>query len=220
MNPRNALVEFVGTFFFVLVIGLVVSKAATGVVAPGAGDFAPLVIGCTLMVLVCAGGHISGGHFNPAVTLGVFLRGKCKFADVIPYMVAQCVGAVLAGLLVNYIKGGPQELSPTPDVTKALIVEFLFTYWLVNNVLNSATSKTNSGNSYYPIAIGFTIVVAAYAGGGISGGAYNPAIACGLTALGIKPLAGIWMFWVPNFLGAAAAAGMYRFINPDEEYEM
>jgi aquaporin Z len=211
-------VEFIGTFFFVLVIGLVVGKAAEGVIAPGAGDFAPLVIGCTLMILVFAGGHISGGHFNPAVTLGVFLRGKCPAADVAPYMIAQCVGGVLGALTVNYIKGGPQALAATPDamVTKAMLVEFLFTYFLVNNVLNSATSKKNAGNSYYGIAIGFTIVVAAYAGGGISGGAYNPAIACGLSALGIKPLASIWMFIVPELLGAVAAAIMYKVINPDE----
>ena len=97
MNPRNLLVEFLGTFFFVLVIGLVVvAPASKAIGAPDAGPFAPLVIGCVLMVIVYGGGHISGGHYNPAVTLGVFLRGKCKGGDVVPYILAQCIAAVIA----------------------------------------------------------------------------------------------------------------------------
>ena len=224
MNPRNLLVEFLGTFFFVLIIGLAVAPAAAGVIAPVAKDFAPLVIGCTLMVLVYGGGHISGGHYNPAVTLGVFLRGKCPGGDVIPYMLAQCIAAVLAGLLVNFFKGGPVSAvalpgaaaMPEPNVLKSLLVEFLFTFLLVTTVLNVATSKKTSGNSFYGLAIGFAVVIGAYAGGGISGGAYNPAIACGITVMGLSPLSGIWIFLVPNFIAAAAAAMVYKFVNPDE----
>ena len=216
MNPRNVLVEFIGTFFFVLIIGLVVVAPAAGVKAPGADHMAPLVIGCTLMVLVYGGGHLSGGHYNPAVTLGVFLRGKCAGADVVPYILAQCVAAVFAGLLVNFIKGKTGTDGPPADVTKALLVEFLFTFLLVTTVLNVATSKKTAGNSFYGLAIGFTIVVSAYAGGGISGGAYNPAIACGITTMGLSPIGSIWVFLVPNFLAAAAAAGVYKIVNPDE----
>ncbi len=218
MNTRGVLVEFIGTFIFLVVIGLAVVAPATGVSAPKAGDFAPIAIGCMLMVLVYGGGHISGGHYNPAVTLGVFLRGKCPGVDVAPYMIAQCVAAVLGGLLVNYLKGNPGAAPANPhfDVTKALIVEFIFTYFLVNNVLNTATSKKNAGNSYYGLAIGFTVVVAAFAAGGISGGAFNPAVACGITTMGLSPIANIWIFVVPNLLAAIAAAGVYKFVNPDE----
>jgi aquaporin Z len=81
--------ELIGTFFLVLTIGCTV-------IGHGAGALAPLAIGSALMVMVFAGGHISGGHFNPAVTLGVWLRGKCETKDVVPYMIFQIVGAVLA----------------------------------------------------------------------------------------------------------------------------
>jgi len=86
------IVEFIGTFFLVLTVG------CTGIGA-GASVIAPLAIGAALMVMVFAGGHISGGHYNPAVTLGVLIRGKVKPADVVPYWIAQFVGAVIAALL-------------------------------------------------------------------------------------------------------------------------
>src|SRR5438128_2795041 len=98
--------EFIGTFFLVLTIGCTVVGAGTGVIAP-------LAIGAALMVLIYAGGHISGGHYNPAVTLGVFLRGKLPRADVGPYWIAQLAGAFLAAWLAKFtIHPGPfQALS-------------------------------------------------------------------------------------------------------------
>ena len=94
------IVEFIGTFFLVLTIG------CTGIGA-GAGVIAPLAIGAALMVMVFAGGHISGGHYNPAVTLGVLIRGKVKPADVVPYWIAQFVGAAVAALLtIKFLRAG------------------------------------------------------------------------------------------------------------------
>ncbi len=212
MDPRKLVVEFIGTFFLVLVIGLTV------VVGHGAGGLAPLAIGATLMVMVYMGGHLSGGHYNPAVTLGVYLRGACPASAVLPYMLTQIAAGIVAGLAVNYFNGGAVVSSgPGPDVAKALLIEFLFTFALVNSVLNTATSKKVAGNSYYGLAIGFTVVIGAFAGGGISGGAYNPAVAAGVTTMGLSPIGNIWIFLVPNFLAGAAAAGVYKFINPDEQ---
>lgn len=91
--------EFIGTFFLVLTVGCTV-------IGNGAGAFAPLAIGSALMVMIFAGGHISGGHFNPAVTLGVWLRGKCAAKDVGPYMISQIIGGVLAAFAVKFLKGG------------------------------------------------------------------------------------------------------------------
>src|SRR5262249_8149612 len=162
--------EFIGTFFLVLTMGC-------RVIAPGAGPLAPLAIGSALMVMVFAGGHISGGHFNPAVTLGVWLRGKCEAKDVAPYMISQVAGAVVASLAVRYLKSratiAPIQLATLP----ALLAEFLFTFALVYVVLNSATAKSTAGNSFYGLAIGFTVLVGAYSVGSISGGAFNPAVA-------------------------------------------
>jgi len=142
------IVEFIGTFFLVFTIGMCV-------IAPGAGDFAPLAIGAALMVMVYAGGHISGGHYNPAVTIAVWLRGKCPTADVPAYIGAQVVGAVIAGVAALYLKGNP-ELTPNDfKLGPALLAEFVGTFALCWVVLNTATAKATAGNSNYGLAIGF-----------------------------------------------------------------
>lgn len=209
MNSKSLIVEFVGTFFLVLVVGLTV-------VAPGAGALAPLAIGSTLMIMVYAGGHLSGGHYNPAVTLGVWMRGACSASSVLPYMLTQTVAAIVAGITVNFLKGEPVVSPMIPDISRAVLTEILFTFALVYVVLNTATSKKNQGNSYYGLAIGFTVVVGAFAGGPISGGAYNPAVAFGISWMGLSSWTNIWLFLVANFGGAALAAIVYRIVNPEE----
>ncbi len=203
------IVEFIGTFFLVLVVGLTV-------IDPGAGILAPLAIGSTLMIMVYAGGPISGGHYNPAVTLGVWMRGKCETSDALTYMIVQFIAGIIAALTVSYFKGNPMLTAMTPDVPKSLLNEFLFTFALVYVVLNVATSKKSAGNSYFGLAIGFTVVIGAFAGGGISGGAYNPAVAAGITTMGLASLGNFWIYIVANFAGGAAAAVIYKFVNADE----
>ncbi len=206
---KNYLVEFLGTFFLVLVIGLTV-------IAPGAGAFAPIAIGLTLMVMVYAGGHISGAHYNPAVTLAVWMRGKCESKEVAPYIISQLLGATLAAWTVTFLKNGAVVSAGSPDVIRALVNEFLFTFALAYVVLNTATSKKNAGNSYYGLAIGCTVMAGAFAGGAISGGAYNPAVAVGITTMGLSAAGNIWIFLVANFAGGAVAAMVYKMVNPEE----
>ena len=206
---QKALVELIGTFFLVLVVGLTV-------IAPGAGDMAPLAIGAILMVMVYAGGPISGGHYNPAVTLAVWLRGKCKTKDVPSYMSAQVLGAVLAAMFVGLCKRHSDASAFAPQVLPALLVELLFTFALAFVVLNVATSKKSAGNSYFGLAIGMTVMAAAYAGGGISGGAFNPAVAIGMTLMGLSSVGSLWIFLVANLAGGALAACVFRLVNPDE----
>ena len=213
---KNYFVEFIGTFFLVLVVGLTVMPPLSGVNAPTAEHMAPLAIGVTLMIMVYAGGHISGGHYNPAVTLAVWMRGKCDTKDVVPYMLSQIVAGIVAALVVGYIKGNPPLIAAAPDVMKSLLNEFLFTFALCYVVLNTATSTKNAGNSYYGLAIGFTVVAGAYAGGGISGGAYNPAVAFGVTMMGLSAFSNIWIYLVGCFAGGALAAVIYKAVNPDE----
>lgn len=208
---KNYLVEFIGTFFLVLVVGLTVIDPGVGGIA-----MAPLAIGCALMIMVYAGGHISGGHYNPAVTLSVWMRGKCPAKDVAPYMVAQVLGGVIAALVVGFSKPDAQITVFSPDVTRALLMEVLFTFALCYVVLNTATSAKNAGNSYYGLAIGFTVVVGAYAGGAISGAAFNPAVAVGVTTMGLIAPANIWIYLLANFAGGALAAVVYKIANPEE----
>ena len=203
------LTEFIGTFFLVATIGFTV-------IAPGAGDMAPLAIGAALMVMIFAGGHVSGGHYNPAVTLAVYLRGKCPAADVVPYWIAQVAGAGLAAMLVLFMKGNPAVTPMSPDVTRALVAEFLYTFALCYVVLNVATAKGTSGNSMYGLAIGFTVLAGAYSVGSISGGAFNPAVAVGITMMGLSAMANIWIFLVANFAGGALAAVIFRVMHPQD----
>ena len=169
------LVEFIGTFFLVSTIGFTV-------LAPGAGDMAPLAIGAALMVMIFAGGHVSGGHYNPAVTLAVYpARTNARPATSFPTGSRRSPAPAAAAMIVLFMKGNPAVPPMDPDVTRALVAEFLYTFALCYVVLNVATAKGTSGNSFYGLAIGFTVLAGAYAVGGISGGAFNPAVAVGIT---------------------------------------
>jgi aquaporin Z len=204
------IVEFIGTFFLVLTIGCCV-------VIGGAGVIAPLAIGSILMVMIYAGGHISGGHFNPAVTLGVWVRGKCPTGDVVPYWVAQFVAGVVAACVLNYLKGDasakPMVLKPGP----ALVAEFLYTFALVYVVLNSATAKGTANNSFYGLAIGFTVLAGAFSVGSISGAAFNPAVAVGISVMGLSSWANIWIYLVACFAGGAVAGVIFKMLNPGDK---
>jgi len=210
---KKYVAELIGTFFLVLTIGCTV-------VGHAAGALAPLAIGSTLMVMVFAGGHISGGHFNPAVTLGVWLRGKCEAKDVVPYMVFQVIGAVLAALVVKFLKGGGAVAPLHPATVPALLAEFLFTFALVYVVLNVATSKDTAGNSSYGLAIGFTVMVGAFSVGNISGGAFNPAVAAGISVMGLSSWPNIWIYLLADFAGGAVAAGAFKALSPAEHADV
>jgi len=199
--------EFIGTFFLVLTIGCTV-------IGQGAGPFAPLAIGSALMVMIFAGGYISGGHFNPAVTLGVWLRGKCEAKDVAPYLVFQTIGAVLAAFVVLFLKAGTAVKPLQPATLPALVAEFLFTFALVYVVLNVATARGTSGNSFYGLAIGFTVLVGAFSVGNISGGAFNPAVAVATSIMGLSSWTNLWIYLVADFAGAAVAAGAFKVVDP------
>jgi aquaporin Z len=209
MSIRKSLVELIGTFFLVLTVGLCVYK-------PDAGVIAPLAIGSALMVMIYAGGHISGGHYNPAVTLAVWIRGRCATADLIPYWIAQVAGAVLAAFAVTYLRGDFGSPGADPNVPKALLVEFLFTFALAYVVLNVATSKATAGNSNYGLAIGFTVMVGAFSVGSISGAAFNPAVAIGVTTMGLVKVSWVWIHLIADLAGGAAAGFLFKFLNPDD----
>ena len=205
---KNYLTELIGTFFLVLVVGL------TG---------NPIAIGSTLMVMVYMGGHISGGHYNPAVTLAVMLRKKIEMKEALIYMLFQLLGAILAALTYYIIFAttfAPHPESGFHNNIKPLLVEIIFTFALASVVLNVATSKKTAGNSYYGLAIGFTVLAAAFAGGPISGGAFNPAVGTGPilvdTIMGGHSIGNLWIYLLGPFTGGALAAMVYKFVNPDE----
>lgn len=194
------LYEFIGTFFLIFTVGMTVLEPNS------AGMLAPLAIGSALAVMVFAGGHISGGHYNPAVSLAVFMCKKLSLKNLVSYWAAQFVAAVVAGCLCVYYKGYATQGMLSFDAVKAFLAEFLFTFALCYVVLNVALAKGTKGNSYYGWAIGFTVLVGAYAVGTISGAAFNPAVALGITILQLNIWTNLWIFFVANFLAALCAA--------------
>lgn len=205
---RKYVTEFIGTLGLVFTIGAVAwTGAALG----------PVAIGVVLMVMVYAGGHISGGHYNPAVTLGVYLRGKLPWPDVWPYWIAQAAGALVGGGLAAVATHAPpvhRLYIPPNFILAALVAEFVFTLALVYVMLSVATSKDHPGNSFYGLAIGFTVLAGAIAVGSISGGAFNPAVAVAATVYGLFSWANIWIYLLAQPLGGVAAAIVFRYLNP------
>ena len=206
---RKYSMEFIGTFFLVLVIGLVVSNPQIGVLAP-------LAIGAILMAMVYTGGHISGGHYNPAVTIAVYLRGKCPLFDVPFYILAQFLAATVAALVLNQIRGGITMIPANIDLANAFIVEVIFTFILVFVVLNVATAKKTEGNMYFGAAIGFTVIAGSYAVGNISGGVFNPAVALGITIMGLSHLSYLAMFFMANISGGILASLVFKMLNGED----
>jgi aquaporin Z len=214
MLARKLLVELIGTFFLVLTIGCAVilsSDASRGIIPP-------LAIGSALMVMVYAGGHLSGAHYNPAVTLAACVRGRHPAAEVVPYWIAQIAGALLAAGAAIYLTGGiAKPAGPPADVAKALLAEFLFTFALAYVVLNVATAKGTSGNSFYGLAIGFTVLTGAFAVGSISGGAFNPAVAVGASVMGLIHMPSVWIHIVADLAGGLLAGLTFQFLNPGDK---
>lgn len=204
---KKYIAECIGTFFLVLVIVLTVNN--------GTGALAPLAMGSALMVMTFAIGHISGAHFNPAVSLAVLMRGKLSRQDFPYYILAQLLGGAAAALIATFLltSGGGAAPEPrTHDVLPALLAEFFGTFALVFVVLNVSTTQSNLGNSHYGLAIGFTYLTAIYALGGISGGAFNPAVAVGISIGGVVPWSDLWVYLIGGLLGAAAATTAFQAV--------
>ena len=249
MDKRKLGMELLGTFFLVLTISTV------------SGGLAPIAIGLALTIMVYIGGNISGAHYNPAVSLAIFLRGKMPVGDLVPYVVAQCIGglaAALIGFMITHTapviqvaggvtavqvadaeqamheamknalgdlgkdmdKGASKGQSRWAYVHGAMAAEFLYTFMLALVVLTVATTKKHANNPYYGVCIGGTVMCAAFAVGGISGGAFNPAVGLSLSIVGLFGKASafqwFWIYLIFPFLGAICAVMAFKFLHPDE----
>jgi aquaporin Z len=205
---RRYLMEFIGTFFLVFTVCCAVG---------GNAALAPLAIGLVLAAMIFAGGHISGAHYNPAVTLAVFIRGRIAVADAAAYVGAQVLGALVAvGGAAIVLGGRPEHPFKISHLGAALLAEVLFTFALAFVVLNVATSRDHPGNSFYGLAIGATVFAGAVAVGPISGGAFNPAVAIGITTAGLVSWSALWVYLVANLIGGALAGFAFRFLNPHD----
>jgi len=207
---RKLVTEAIGTFFLVLTIGLTVTAKE---------PLAPVAIGSVLMVMVYMGGAVSGAHYNPAVTFAMLLRGKVTAAEAAGYAIVQIVGAALAALTVYWLTGTAFMPAATAGAVQALTVEALFTFALALVVLNVATARETEGNSYFGLAIGFTVLAGAFAGGPISGGAFNPAVGLGpalvAALVGGQPVGQVVYYIVGPLVGAGLAAVVFALQHPE-----
>jgi aquaporin Z len=203
---RQCATEFIGTFFLVLTIGLTVVSGT---------HLAPVAIGAVLTAMVYMGAHVSGAHYNPAITLAFFLRGAIDAGSVARYVATQVIAAFVAAVVVYAVSGSLYEPAPGTHASwgAALFVEVLFTFALGLVVLNVALADGTSGNSYYGIAIGFTVMAGAFAAGPISGGVLNPAVGLGpilaSALLGGGELEALWLYLVGPLAGGSAAAVVF-----------
>ncbi len=208
-NCRKYLVEFIGTFFLVFTV-------ASAVLLAGDGVIAPISIGFALMIMVYAGGHISGGHYNPAVSLAAAIRGAMEWKQLVPYWVSQIVGACIAFLAVLPFADLPSYADEPESIGAFILGEFLFTFALCYVVLQVATSKKTEGNCYYGLAIGSTVTVGAFAVGGILClGAFNPAVGIALGLMKATTWLGVLTIVLTNLVAAAAAAYVYKFVDAE-----
>jgi aquaporin Z len=204
------LVEFIGTFFLFLVISL-----STRVVEGPL--LAPVAIGFALAIMVYAGGRISGGHYNPAVSLAAAIRGALPYAQILPYWIAQVAGAVVAAFTA-FVLIGPENITVLQlEPGKIFVAEIIFTAALAYVVLNAATGKKAEGNSYYGLAIGATVMVGALSVGPISGGAFNPAVAIAACVSGLFAWSQLWIYIAGCLAGGVIGALLFKAVSPDGE---
>ena len=213
MNAK-LITEFIGTFFLCLTI------CVAGVFGLS-GQNAPFAIAGTLMVMIYAGAHISGAHYNPAVTISIWIRGACEKSEVVPYALSQLAAGLLAALIAaNLIVTGsisedyPIEMfEPSGMETSIIVSELLFTFALVFVILNVATSESNEGNGYYGAAIALVVLAGALTVGGISMASFNPAVSLSLVVVGKMAAADLWLHLVPQLFGAGAASLVFKWNN-------
>jgi aquaporin Z len=208
---RKYAVEVIGTFFLVFTVAVSVLSHST---------FTPFAAGAALMVMVYAGGHISGGHYNPAVTMAALLRRRIGLADAVGYWIVQFAAGAVAGVLAHAVVNPAAVTALRPSghaLAATAIVELLFTFALCYVVLNVATSKDQLGNSFFGLAIGFTVLAGAFAVGGISGGSFNPAVTLGAAVGGLFAWSTLWVYIVVQAVAGAAAGLTFLALNPDDK---
>lgn len=200
---KKYVIEFIGTFFLVLTIGLSGGNA--------------LAIGGVLAAMVYMGGYISGAHYNPAITLGILIQKKIKTTEAVIYMAVQLVAAIIAAAVYQIVHGGKMLVTPGPHVSfgAAVLVEMIFTFALVSVVLHTAVSKKTKNNTYFGLAIGFVLMAGVYAGGSISGGAFNPAVGLGPNLYNLSYLShhisNLWLYLIGPFVGGAVASLVFGY---------
>lgn len=211
MSTAKLLAEFIGTFFLTLVIGMTAFDPSLP------QGLAPVAVAAVLATMIFATGHISGAHFNPAVTLALTIRGVTDRRETGPYMAVQIAAAILAGILSLWASPPPADgatIAPLDlQIVPTMIFETLFTFALVFVILNVATAKALEGNQFFGLAIGLVVLTGAYVAGPVSGAAFNPAVTFGLGTMGIADWSDVWMHFCGQLSGSLLAVAAFTITS-------
>uniref|UniRef100_A0A7S3Z659 Aquaporin n=1 Tax=Lotharella globosa TaxID=91324 RepID=A0A7S3Z659_9EUKA len=201
------LMEGIGTFFLTMVASMSSSQ-----------PLGPLAVGAILIAMVFMSGHVSGSHFNPAVTAAVYSNKAMELKTASFYVLSQLIGALLAGMVSYFLAGYDMGYPTVSSIPAAILMEMLFTFALAITVLHTGKpSDEGTENSYYGLAIGMTVFAGITACGDISGGAFNPALGTALPLFRGEFIY-LWIYWLAPLVGGVAAAGVYAITKPDEVY--
>lgn len=206
---KKYVAEFIGTFFLMAAIGLAVFG--------NAGEWTPAAIGLTLLAMIYATGHVSKAHFNPAVTVGFWIRGELDVREIIPYFLAEFGGAVAGAFLAAFLYNTTGTPVPETDLARVFVAELFFTFALVFVIMSVATAEGAKGNQFYGAAIAAIVVGGILCVGDISGAVFNPCVAIGMLAVGLKDLSTLWVFLVAQFLGGALAVLVFNQFHLGED---
>ncbi len=212
---QKLIAEFIGTLFLTYTVCLTAVWGSSGDFPPG------FAIAATLMAMIYSLGHISGAHFNPAVTIGVWIRGSCEKDEVTPYIATQSIAGVLGALLSGYTHTGEYSVDSletaslllNSEIHEVLMAEFLFTFALVYVILNVATSEATAGNQYYGAAIASVVFAGAISVGAVSMASFNPAVTISLIAVGKLSIAQSWLHFVPQLTAGVLASLAFNKTN-------
>ena len=212
---QKLIAEFIGTLFLTYTICLTAVWGSSGDFHPG------FAIAAILMAMIYSLGYISGAHFNPAVTIGVWIRGSCEKAEVLPYIASQSIAGVFGALLSGYTYTGEcsrgsletTSLLLNSEIHEVLLAEFLFTFALVYVILNVATSDATSGNQYYGVAIASVVFAGAISVGDVSMASFNPAVTISLITVGKLSIAQSWLHFTPHLFAGVLASLAFNKTN-------
>ncbi len=222
---RRVMAEFFGTFWLTLGgCGAAVLAAAFPVVGIGLLGVS-FAFGLTVLTMAYAVGHISGGHFNPAVTLGLWAAGRCANKHVLPYIVAQVIGAIVAaGILwviasgkagwvpAGFAANGYGELSPSKyGLTACLITELIMTFFFLFIIVGTTSKGAATGFAGIPIGLALTLIHLVSIP--VTNTSVNPARSTGPALFaGSEYVGQLWLFWLAPILGALAAGTLARWM--------